>query len=62
MHISWDIAQAQKQGYKHFMLKEINEQPRIMEDQLKLRIKGKRVIFDEQKIPEKKLKEIKNIL
>ena len=61
VHIGWDIAQAQKQGYKHFMLKEINEQPKIMEDLLKLRIKGKRVIFDEQKIPEKKLKEIKNI-
>ena len=60
-HISWDIAQAQKQGYKHFMLKEINEQPRIMEDLLKLRVKGERVIFDEQKIPEAKLKAIKNI-
>ena len=61
VHISWDIAQAQKQGYKHFMLKEINEQPKIIENLLKLRIKGKRVIFDEQKIPEEKLKEIKNI-
>ncbi len=61
VHISWDIAQAQKQGYKHFMLKEINEQPRIMEDLLKLRVKGERVIFDEQKIPEAKLKAIKNI-
>ncbi|MEK6568364.1 MAG: glutamine--fructose-6-phosphate transaminase (isomerizing) [Candidatus Omnitrophota bacterium] len=61
VHISWDIAQAQKQGYKHFMLKEINEQPRIMDDLLKLRIKGERVIFDEQKIPEAKLKAVKNI-
>ena len=61
VHISWDIAQAQKQGYKHFMLKEINEQPRIAEDLLKLRIKDKRVIFDEQKIPEAKLKAVKNI-
>src|SRR3989338_2049780 len=59
--INWDIAQAKKQGYKHFMLKEINEQPKIIENLLKLRIKGKRVIFDEQKIPEEKLKEIKNI-
>ena len=60
-HISWDIAQAQKQGYKHFMLKEINEQPKIIENLLKMRIKGEKVIFDEQKIPEEKLKEIKNI-
>jgi glucosamine--fructose-6-phosphate aminotransferase (isomerizing) len=26
-HIEWDIVTAQKQGYKHFMLKEIHEQP-----------------------------------
>ncbi|MDO8748288.1 MAG: glutamine--fructose-6-phosphate transaminase (isomerizing) [Candidatus Omnitrophota bacterium] len=61
VRISWDIAQAQKQGYKHFMLKEINEQPKIIENLLKLRIKGERVIFEEQKIPEEKLKKIKNI-
>jgi len=26
-HIEWDVVTAQKQGYKHFMLKEIHEQP-----------------------------------
>ena len=29
--INWDISQAQKQGWPHFMLKEINEQPAILE-------------------------------
>ncbi len=28
--INWDITQAQKQGYKHFMLKEIFEQPAVL--------------------------------
>jgi glucosamine--fructose-6-phosphate aminotransferase (isomerizing) len=31
-HISWDPIQAEKGGYKHFMLKEINEQPRAIRD------------------------------
>jgi glucosamine--fructose-6-phosphate aminotransferase (isomerizing) len=30
--ISWDPIQAEKSGYKHFMLKEINEQPRAIRD------------------------------
>jgi len=32
--VSWDPIQAEKAGYKHFMLKEIHEQPRIVEDSL----------------------------
>ncbi|MFH0912941.1 MAG: glutamine--fructose-6-phosphate transaminase (isomerizing), partial [Candidatus Omnitrophota bacterium] len=34
VRLNWDINQAQKQGYPHFMLKEINEQPKILEDLL----------------------------
>jgi glucosamine--fructose-6-phosphate aminotransferase (isomerizing) len=30
--VAWDPVQAEKAGYKHFMLKEIHEQPRIVED------------------------------
>jgi glucosamine--fructose-6-phosphate aminotransferase (isomerizing) len=30
--IAWDPIQAEKSGYKHFMLKEINEQPRAVRD------------------------------
>jgi len=63
LRINWDIAQAQKQGYRHFMLKEINEQPKIMESLLGMRIQkdtGK-IVFEEQKIPEEKLQNIKNI-
>jgi glucosamine--fructose-6-phosphate aminotransferase (isomerizing) len=61
--INWDIAQAEKQGYKHFMLKEINEQPGIIDNLLKLRVQKNsgRVSFTEQHIPEAKLKNIRNI-
>ncbi|PIP19172.1 MAG: glutamine--fructose-6-phosphate transaminase (isomerizing) [Candidatus Omnitrophica bacterium CG08_land_8_20_14_0_20_41_16] len=61
--INWDISQAQKQGYKHFMLKEINEQSRICGNLLNIRIqKGThKIIFEELEIPEEKFKSIKNI-
>ncbi|KPK41586.1 MAG: hypothetical protein AMJ78_05065 [Omnitrophica WOR_2 bacterium SM23_29] len=29
-HIDWDISQAEKGGFAHFMLKEIHEQPRVI--------------------------------
>jgi len=62
VRINWDIAQAQKQGYKHFMLKEINEQPEIIDNLIRLRInKDNKIIFKEQNIPEQKLRKFKNI-
>lgn len=43
--INWDIEKAQKGGYKHFMLKEIHEQPQVVRDSISipvsLPIKGK---------------------
>ncbi|MCF8105448.1 MAG: glutamine--fructose-6-phosphate transaminase (isomerizing) [Desulfohalobiaceae bacterium] len=37
-HITWDVQSAQKSGYKHFMLKEILEQPQVIRDCLAGRI------------------------
>uniref|UniRef100_I2PXV7 Glutamine--fructose-6-phosphate aminotransferase [isomerizing] n=1 Tax=Desulfovibrio sp. U5L TaxID=596152 RepID=I2PXV7_9BACT len=37
-HIAWDVSAAQKGGYKHFMLKEIFEQPRVIADCLAGRV------------------------
>ncbi len=37
-HISWDPIMAEKGGYKHFMLKEIFEQPRAITDTLRGRL------------------------
>lgn len=37
-HINWDVQAAQKGGYKHFMLKEIFEQPKVITDCLAGRI------------------------
>ena len=31
-HVEWDVSQAEKGGYEHFMIKEIHEEPRVMAD------------------------------
>ena len=59
--IKWDISQAEKTGYKHFMLKEIFEQPEILKDIFNKRLKGSKVSFEELVIPEGCLKKIKRI-
>src|SRR5881628_86033 len=47
--VTWDSVAAAKSGYKHFMLKEIHEQPRAINDTLLGRVdRGSgRVVFDE---------------
>ncbi|MCS7262210.1 MAG: glutamine--fructose-6-phosphate transaminase (isomerizing) [Aquificaceae bacterium] len=35
MHVPWDIISAEKGGFKHFMLKEIFEQPRTLSDTIR---------------------------
>ena len=37
-HIEWDVSAAEKGGYKHFMLKEIYEQPKAIRDTISPRV------------------------
>lgn len=37
-HVEWDISSAEKNGYAHFMLKEIYEQPKALTDTLRPRL------------------------
>jgi len=60
-HINWDIKQAEKAGFKHFMLKEIFEQPDIIKDILSERVKKGKIVFEELILKEKTLKSIKRI-
>ncbi|MBP7216149.1 MAG: glutamine--fructose-6-phosphate transaminase (isomerizing) [Candidatus Omnitrophica bacterium] len=62
--LNWNMAQAEKGGYKHFMLKEINEQPDIIHALLKARIQPgcRGITFEEQAIPERVLKRIESIV
>lgn len=45
--IQWDMQAAQKGGYRHFMLKEIFEQPKVITDGLAGRIVDKNVLLPE---------------
>lgn len=59
--IKWDISQAEKGGYKHFMLKEIFEQGDVLQKIVDERIRGDKVVFDELAIKDADFKSFKNI-
>ncbi len=40
LHVDWDAEQAEKGGYEHFMLKEINEQPAVVTETVGGRLDG----------------------
>ncbi len=54
-HVEWDVDAAEKNGYPHFMLKEIHEQPKALTDTMRPRIikdgsgKPTDVFFEEMK-------------
>ena len=61
--ISWDPIMAEKEGYKHFMLKEIFEQPRAIADTLRGRVNEAQgeIFFEQIDFTPEKLKEIDRI-
>ncbi len=59
--VEWDVSQAEKAGYPHFMLKEIEEQPRVLADTLNPRVKDGEICFDEIDLSDEKLSEIEKI-
>ena len=62
-HVKWEAAQAEKDGYAHFMLKEIHEQPRALRDTLSGRIApdGGGVELKELNIPDRQIRDINKI-
>src|SRR3989344_4463729 len=62
-HIDWNFELAEKAGYKHFMLKEIHEQPRAITETLNGRLKnGSTNLANELKFNEGELKKISRII
>src|SRR5438105_5870274 len=57
--ISWDPIAAEKAGYKHFMLKEINEQPRAVRDTILGRVSpdSGQVFLAEMHLPDQALRD-----
>jgi glutamine---fructose-6-phosphate transaminase (isomerizing) len=65
--VDWDLSAAEKQGYPHFMLKEINEQPQAVADTLRNRLVtppnggAPRLQLDELRIEESELGRIDKV-
>jgi glucosamine--fructose-6-phosphate aminotransferase (isomerizing) len=62
-HYKWDVEAAQKNGYEHFMLKEIYEQPKVVRDNLSQRFSedGKHIELDGIKLGKAELENINQI-
>ena len=60
-HIEWDIEAAEKNGFEHFMLKEIYEQPRALNDTISPRIRDGKVILDELEMSDEEIKALSRI-
>ena len=59
--IKWDAESAEKGGYEHFMLKEIHEQPKAVQDTLGAYIKDSAIDFSEAGLTDEQLKSIERI-
>jgi glucosamine--fructose-6-phosphate aminotransferase (isomerizing) len=60
-HLSWSPLMIEKRGFKHFMLKEIFEQPEVVRDTLlgRMSLDAGRVMLDEIGIPEATLRRVR---
>ena len=61
VHIDWDADAAEKAGYEHFMLKEIYEQPKTINDTISPRIKGDDIVIEELGMTDEEIKGINRI-
>ena len=59
--IEWDSKGAEKDGYEHFMLKEINEQPKAIRETIGTRLNGSKVCFDELNFSKEYLESLNKI-
>ncbi len=60
-YIDWDVEDAQREGYQHFMLKEIYEQPKVVKNTLSAHIKDGRIDLSDTLLTPEYCREIKRI-
>jgi glutamine---fructose-6-phosphate transaminase (isomerizing) len=62
-HLNWDPIQAEKGGYKHFMLKEIHEQPQAVQDTFAGRVdfENAGILFDSVKITREEIERVERL-
>ncbi len=59
--VTFTVGSAQKEGYPHFMLKEIHEQPGVLAQMIDARTKGNQIVLDGIGLSDSQLRSIKNI-
>jgi len=59
--VTFCLDTVQKQGFAHFMLKEIYEQPDVLARMIKTRLKGNKIVLEGLRMKEKQLRSVKNI-
>ncbi len=59
--IDWDLDAAEKGGYKHFMLKEMHEQPKVVSDTLNSFVKDGKIDLSEAGISDDELRSFERI-
>ena len=59
--IKWDAEAAEKGGFEHFMIKEIHEQPKAVEDTLSSVVKGKEIDLSNVGLTDEEIKKISQI-
>ena len=62
VRIEWDVNAAEKGGYEHFMLKEMNEQPKAVLDTLSPRIKNGKIVIEELGMSDEDIRKIDKIM
>lgn len=60
--VTFHVDAVKKQGFAHFMFKEIHEQPDVLAQMFKTRLKGNTIVLDGLGLKEKQLKAVKNII
>lgn len=60
--VNWDVQSAEKGGYDHFMMKEIHEQPKAVEQTVESRIKNGKIDFGPLNLTPEKLKSFNRIV
>lgn len=61
-HIEWDAKAAEKEGFEHYMMKEIYEQPKAIRDTITPRIKDGKIVLEELDMSVEDWKGIENIV
>jgi len=61
VEITWDAEAAEKGGYEHFMMKEINEQPKAVEDTLNSVLKDGAIDLSAVGLSEEEIKDVEQI-